>query len=162
MAAALQVVEWGQVIQALCGIGAGEAALSEARRFVEGRQSFGRPLADNEVVQHHLDEAELELYAATLLARRAVAAKARGEVAGADIVMAKIFGTEAGVRACHAALTVCGGWGYSTEMPVERFLRDAYGNIPAGLPNDRLRELLVASRVGADPWRRAPLDAEKA
>jgi alkylation response protein AidB-like acyl-CoA dehydrogenase len=67
--------------------------------------------------------------------------------------MAKIFASEAGVRACQTALGLCGGWGYSTELPVERMLRDAHGNVPAGLPNERLRDLLVCPQLGIDPWR---------
>jgi alkylation response protein AidB-like acyl-CoA dehydrogenase len=148
----LTVVEWGQVVQALCGLGLGRAALDEAEHFLAERGSFGRPLAQHPAVRAQLEEARLELAAGAALARRAVAKKANGEVAGESIVAAKIFCSEAGLAACQVALRVCGGWGYTTELAVERMVRDAHGNVPAGLPNDRLRELLIASRVGVDPW----------
>lgn len=152
MAKILTVVEWGQVVQALAGLGAGRAALAEAERFLAERRSFGRPLAGHPALRHQLDGARLRLDAAGALARRAVAAKARGELAGESIVAAKIACSEAGVAACHAALRLCGGWGYTSELAVERLVRDAHGNVPAGLPNDRLRELLIAPRLGVDPW----------
>jgi len=148
----LTVVEWGQVVQALCGLGVGHAALAEAERFLSDRRSFGRALAAHAAVRAQLDDAADALAAGGAIARAALAAKADGGVAGEAVVIAKIFCTEAGLAACQTALRLCGGWGYTTELEVERMVRDAYGNIPAGLPNDRLRELLIAPRVGVDPW----------
>ena len=151
----LTVVEWGQVVQALCGLGLGRAALTEAERFLADRRSFGRPLAEHAAVRAQLDDARHTLDAGDAIARRALAAKAGGGVAGESIVIAKIFCSEAGLAACQTALRLCGGWGYTTELEVERLVRDAHGNIPAGLPNDRLRELLIAPRVGIARRRRA-------
>jgi alkylation response protein AidB-like acyl-CoA dehydrogenase len=148
----LTVVEWGQVVQALAGLGAGRAALAEAERFLAERRSFGRPLAGHPALREQLDGARRRLDAAWALTREAVEGKARGEVAGEPIVAAKISGSEAGLAACQAALRLCGGWGYTAELAVERLVRDAHGNLPAGLPNDRLRELLIAPRLGVDPW----------
>lgn len=159
MARTLRVVEWGQVIQAVCALGLARAALTAAESFVSRRPSFGRPLGEHELVRHHLDGARDEVAAAALLVRDVAAEKARGQVVGERVLIAKIFTTETAVRACQAAMRVCGGWGYSTELDVERLLRDAYGNIPAGLPNDRLRELLVAVRLGVDPWRVATTES---
>lgn len=156
MAKILGVVEWGQVIQAVSGLGLGRRALLEAERFLCERPSFGRPLVEHPVVRARIDEARIELAAGAALARRAVLAKARAALAGETVVAAKIFGSEAGLAACQTALQVCGGWGFTTELEVERLLRDAHGNVPAGLPNDRLRELLIAPRVGVDPWGGAP------
>jgi len=152
----LTIVEWGQVVQILCAVGLGRAALAEAEAFLSERRSFGRPLAAHPWVRAQLDAAGLDLDAAESIARRAVAAKIAGQVAGEQIVIAKIFCTEAGLSACQIALRVCGGWGYTSELAVERLLRDAHGNVPAGLPNDRLRDLLVAARVGVDPWAVGP------
>lgn len=154
MAKILVVVEWGQVVQAVSGLGAGLAALAEAERFLTERFSFGRPLSGHPVPRAQIAEARRELTAGAALAKRAVAEKARGQVAGERVVAAKIFCSEAGIAAAQVALRVCGGWGYTRELAVERLLRDAHGNAPAGLPNDRLRELLAAPRLGADAWAR--------
>lgn len=148
----LTVVEWGQVVQALAGLGAGRAALAEAERFLAERRSFGRPLAGHPALRDQLDGARRRLDAAGALTREAVAEKARGAIAGESIVAAKVAGSEAGLFACQAALRLCGGWGYTAELAVERLVRDAHGNLPAGLPNDRLRELLIAPRLDEDPW----------
>jgi butyryl-CoA dehydrogenase len=173
----LSVVEWGHVIHSVSGLGVGRRALLEAERFLCERPSFGRPLVEHPVVRAQVEEARAELAAGAALARRAVRAKARGEVAMMEagvgvgvgvgvehpavgpaaeeaIVAAKIFCSEAGLAACQTAMRVCGGWGFTTELEVERLLRDAHGNAPAGLPNDRLRELLIAPRLGFDAWKR--------
>ena len=152
MAKILTVVEWGQAVQVLSAIGLGRAALTEAEAFVRERVSFGRPLASNAAVRRQLDDAHFDLDSAAALARSAIAKKAAGEIAGERMALAKVFCTEVGLAACQTALRLCGAWGYTTELEVERLVRDAHGNIPAGLPNDRLRELLIAPRVGVDPW----------
>lgn len=156
LAKLLVVLEWGQLVQAVSGLGAGLAALAEAERFLVDRYSFGRPLSGHPVPRAHLAEARRELGAGAALARSAVEQKARGAVVGDRAMAAKIFCSEAGVAAAQVALRVCGGWGYTRELAVERLLRDAHGSAPAGLPNDRLRELLVAPRLGADAWARLP------
>ena len=51
-----------------------------------------------------------------------------------------------------------GGWGYSKDHAVERLYRDSLANVPAGLPTDRLRELLACPMVGVDAWAYEPFD----
>jgi alkylation response protein AidB-like acyl-CoA dehydrogenase len=149
----LQTVEWGQVIQTISALGLAHSALRTVEEFLASRLSFGKPLGEFAWIRSQLNDAHDEIEGARIYARKAVAMKARGELGGERIVIAKIFCTEASVRACEVALRCGGGWGYTTDLELERFLRDAYGNIPAGLPNDRLRELLICPRLGVDPWK---------
>lgn len=153
MSKTLGAVEWGQVIQTVSAIGLAHSAIQEAEHFLSSRLSFGKNLSEFANVRSQLDNASYEIEGARIYAMKAIDKKTNGEVSGQPIVIAKIFSTEASVRACDVALRCCGGWGYTTNLEVERFLRDAYGNIPAGLPNDRLRELLICPRLGIDPWK---------
>jgi alkylation response protein AidB-like acyl-CoA dehydrogenase len=154
----LQSVEWGQVIQTVSAIGLAHSALRMAEDFVSARLSFGKNLSEFSAVRAQLQSAKDEIAGARIYARKAINLKAHGELGGSKIVIAKIFSTEASVRACEVALRCAGGWGYTTDLELERFLRDAYGNIPSGLPNDRLRELLICPKLGVDPWSVPPVD----
>lgn len=158
IAKTLQVVEWGQVLQAWCGVGIAARALAEAASYARRREAFGRPIAHLPAVHGRLAEVSAEVDAARLLAADATARKAAGLAARDEVMMAKVYATEAAVRAADAAMRTLGGWGYALEHPAERLYRDALANVPAGLPNDRLRELLACGMVGADPWRYGAFD----
>jgi alkylation response protein AidB-like acyl-CoA dehydrogenase len=154
----LGVVEWGQVLQIFSSLGLAEAALRATCDRARSRSAFGRPLADLDIVHARLADMRAEIGAARLLAHHAVTRKARGLPAREAVMMAKIYTTEMAVRAADLALRTFGGWGYTKEHPIERIYRDALANVAAGLPTDRLRELLVCPLVGADPFRYAPFD----
>jgi acyl-CoA dehydrogenase len=85
---------------------------------------FGRPIGQNQGIQHPLAERWIELEAAELLMLRAAAAYDRGEDAGAFANAAKYFAAEAGHRACETAVLTHGGMGYAREFHVERFFRE--------------------------------------
>ena len=88
---------------------------------------FGRPIGQNQGIQHPLAERWIELEAAELLMLRAAAAYDRGGDAGtlgAFANAAKYFAAEAGHRACETAVLTHGGMGYAREFHVERFFRE--------------------------------------
>ncbi len=148
----LRAVEWGQMLQTWCAIGIAQALLDLGIEHVTRRVAFGRPLAHMEVVHSRLAELSVELDASRLLALEVSWLKGRGEVAGDRVMCAKVHATELGVRVADAVMRTLGGWGFSKEHGVERLYRDSLANVPAGLPTDRLRELIGCAMVGADPW----------
>ena len=150
--ATLRVVEWGQLLQAMAGIGLASAALDACQRFALARPAFGRPIAHLEVVHARIADMAAEIDAARLLALDVAERKARGEGAREAVLMAKIVGTELAVRVADRAMRTFGGAGYAEDQPIERLYRDSLANVPAGLPNDRLRDLLGCALVGVDPW----------
>jgi alkylation response protein AidB-like acyl-CoA dehydrogenase len=148
----LRVVEWGQCIQSLCALGVAEAALEECMTHVRGRRAFQGTLSDLDGVQARLVDMRAEIDAARLLTWEALAVKGEGRAARELIVMAKIYATEMAVRVADSSMRLMGGWGYSTVHEIERLYRDSLANVPAGLPTDRLRELLVCPLLGISPW----------
>jgi acyl-CoA dehydrogenase len=105
----------------------GRAALDRAARYAKERVVFGRPIGQNQGIQHPLAERWIDLEAAELLVLRAAAAYDRGEAAGqvgAYANAAKYFAAEAGHRACESAVLTHGGMGYAREFQVERFFRE--------------------------------------
>jgi len=113
-----------RILIAAAAVGLGRAALARAARYARERIVFGRPIGQNQGIQHPLAERWIELEAAELLVWRAAAAYDRGEEAGAFANAAKYFAAEAGHRACETAVLTHGGMGYAREFHVERFFRE--------------------------------------
>jgi acyl-CoA dehydrogenase len=116
-----------RVLIAAEAVGLGRAALARAARYARERVVFGRPIGQNQGIQHPLAERWIELEAAELLTLRAAAAYDAGEepgIVGAYANAAKYFAAEAGHRACETAVLTHGGMGYAREFHVERFFRE--------------------------------------
>ena len=113
-----------RILIAAEAVGLGRAALARAAHYAAERVVFGRPIGQNQGIQHPLAERWVELEAAELLVHRAAAAYDRGEDAGAFANAAKFFAAEAGHRACEAAVLTHGGMGYAREYHVERYFRE--------------------------------------
>jgi acyl-CoA dehydrogenase len=116
-----------RILIAAEAVGLGRAALARAAHYAGERIVFGRPIGQNQGIQHPLAERWIELEAAELLMLRAAAAYDRGDEAGqvgAFANAAKYFAAEAGHRACETAVLTHGGMGYAREFHVERFFRE--------------------------------------
>jgi acyl-CoA dehydrogenase len=105
-------------------VGLGRAALRRATDYARERVVFGRPIGQNQAIQHPLAESWIELEAAELLARRAAWKYDRGQPCGPDANAAKYYAAEVGFRACTRAVATHGGMGYAREYHVERYLRE--------------------------------------
>jgi len=106
-------------------VGLGRAALARAATYANERVVFGRPIGQNQGVQHPLAKAWCELEAANLMAFKAAALYDAGKDCGAEANAAKYLGAEAGFRACESAVLAHGGMGYAKEYYVERYFREA-------------------------------------
>ncbi|NBB16249.1 acyl-CoA dehydrogenase [Caulobacter sp. SLTY] len=106
-------------------VGIGRAALAKAATYAKERIVFGRPIGQNQGVQHPLAKSWAELEAANLLAFKAAALYDAGRDCGAEANAAKYLGAEAGFRAAEAAVLAHGGMGYAKEYDVERYMREA-------------------------------------
>ncbi len=105
-------------------VGIGRAALERATRYASERVVFGRPIGQNQAIQHPLAESWMELEAADLMVLKAASLYDRGLACGAEANAAKYLGAEAGFTACDRSVTTLGGMGYAKEFHVERLLRD--------------------------------------
>jgi alkylation response protein AidB-like acyl-CoA dehydrogenase len=121
---ALGTLDGGRIGIAAQAIGIARSALGTATEYAKERKQFGQPLADFQAIQWMLADSATELEAAQLLVYRAASLKERGAPYSREASMAKVFATEAGNRACHKAVQVLGGYGYVSDYPVERHLRD--------------------------------------
>ena len=113
-----------RVLVGIEAIGIGQDALGRAARYARERSVFGRPIGQNQAIQHPLAECWVNLEAAMLMAMKAAALYDGGLPCGAEANGAKLLGARAGYNACLQAVLTHGGMGYAKEYQVERLLRE--------------------------------------
>jgi acyl-CoA dehydrogenase len=114
-----------RILIAAEAVGLGFAALGRAAQYAKERVVFGRPIGQNQGVQHPLAQCWAELTAAELTMRHAASLYDAGENCGAEANAAKYLAAEACWKACETAVLTHGGFGYAQEYHVERYLREA-------------------------------------
>ena len=114
-----------RVLVAAEAIGIGRVALERASRYARERVVFGRPIGQNQGIQHPLAKSWAELEAANLMVMKAAWLYDQGLPCGAEANAAKYLAGEAGFRACEQAVMTHGGMGYAQEYHVERYLRES-------------------------------------
>jgi acyl-CoA dehydrogenase len=114
-----------RILIAAEAVGLGFAALKRAADYARTRIVFGRPIGQNQGVQHPLAQCWAELKAAELMVRHAAALYDAGQPCGAEANAAKYLAAEACWHDCETAVLTHGGYGYAQEYHVERYLREA-------------------------------------
>jgi alkylation response protein AidB-like acyl-CoA dehydrogenase len=102
----------------------GQAAIDYATKYAMNRFQFDQPITNFQAIQWMIAESYTELEAARLLLMNAAFKKENGKFFAREASMAKYYATEAAERACHKAIQMLGGYGYTNEFPVERYARD--------------------------------------
>jgi butyryl-CoA dehydrogenase len=121
----LSGLELGRVNIAARACGVARAAFEASMRYAQERHTFGKPIAAHQAIQFKLADMATRLEAARLLTRSAAEKLDRGERADVEAGMAKLFASEAAFENSTEAMRIHGGYGYTTEMPIERYYRDA-------------------------------------
>ena len=105
-------------------IGIGRVAIKRAAQYARERIVFGRPIGQNQGIQHPLAKCWAQLEAANLMVMKAATLFDKGEECGVEANACKYLAAEAGFEACHTAMLSMGGMGYAKEYHVERYLRE--------------------------------------
>ncbi len=122
---AMQVLEGGRIAMAAMAVGIAQAAVDQAVKYMKQRSAFGKTLAEFNGLQGMLADIATDVEVARLLTLRAAWLKDAGRPAMHAAAMAKVFASEAAMKAASKAVQIHGGAGYITEFPVERIFRDA-------------------------------------
>jgi alkylation response protein AidB-like acyl-CoA dehydrogenase len=122
---AMQVLEGGRIAMAAMAVGIGQAAVDQAVKYMKQRSVFGKTLAEFNGLQGMIAEMATDVETGRLLTLRAAWLKDQGRPAMHAAAMAKLFASEAAMKAATRAVQIHGGAGYITEFPVERIFRDA-------------------------------------
>ncbi|WP_420995315.1 acyl-CoA dehydrogenase family protein [Cupriavidus sp. 30B13] len=115
-----------RILIAAEAVGLGRAALEAATRYAKERTVFGRPIGQNQGIQHPLAQAWMALEAADMMVWKAAWLYDQGKPCGAEANTAKYLAAEAAHQACQTAVLTLGGMGYAREYQVERYLRESY------------------------------------
>ncbi len=126
---AMNVLDAGRIGIAAQALGIAEAAYEAARQYVQERHAFGRPIGEFQGTGFKIADMKMRIEAARALVYNAALAKERAKETGArytlEASMAKLFASETAMFCAWAAVQIHGGMGYSKELPVERYFRDA-------------------------------------
>jgi len=122
---AMATLDGGRIGIAAQALGIAQAAYDAARAYALERHQFGRPIAEFGAIQEKLADLATELDAARLLVYRAAWLRDRGEPHGEAGAKAKLFASSLARRGTGEAIQILGGYGFTTEFPVERYFRDA-------------------------------------
>jgi alkylation response protein AidB-like acyl-CoA dehydrogenase len=118
-------LEIGRIQVASRALGVGRAALEDALRYAQERESFGVPIWKHQSIGNYLADMATKLTAARQLVLYAARRYDAGERADMEAGMAKLFASESAMQITLDAIRIHGGYGYSTEFDVERYFRDA-------------------------------------
>jgi alkylation response protein AidB-like acyl-CoA dehydrogenase len=121
----LGALEVGRINIAARAVGLARAAFDASILYAKERQTFGRPIAEHQAIQLKLADMATKLEAARLLTRSAAERRQAGERADVEAAMAKLFASETAFEISIEAMRIHGAVGYTTELPIERYYRDA-------------------------------------
>ena len=117
-------LELGRINIAARGVGIAQAALDEAVKYAQTRETFGKPIWQHQAIQMKLADMVTAVNAARLLTYAAAEKKDRGERCDMEAGMAKLFATETAMTCALESMRIHGGYGYTKEFDVERLFRD--------------------------------------
>ena len=120
----MKVLDGGRIGIGALSVGIARGALEESMKYAKERKQFGKSIGDFQAIEHKMVNMAVEIDAARLLVFRAAWLKDNGKPYTKEASMAKLFASEAAERATLDAVQIHGGYGYTKEYHVERFLRD--------------------------------------
>ncbi len=122
---AMETLDCGRISIAAQSVGIAQAALDAAVAYARHRVQFGKPIADLEAIRWMVADMATDLEAARLLTYRAAWLTDRGRRHTKEASMAKLFAASTAIEATRKAMQIHGGYGYMTDLPLERYYRDA-------------------------------------
>ena len=125
----MTVLDAGRIGIASQALGVSEAAYEASVLYARERHAFGQPIGSFQMIQQKIADMKVKIEASRLLIYNAALAKMRGTESGErytlEASMAKLHASECAMFCTHAAVQIHGGMGYSRELPIERYFRDA-------------------------------------
>ncbi|MFI0961260.1 acyl-CoA dehydrogenase family protein [Streptomyces sp. NPDC021080] len=144
-------LEIGRIQVASRALGVAQAALDDATRYAQQRETFGQPIWKHQSIGNYLADGATKLRAARLLTLEAAARVDAGQRADMEAGMAKLFASEICMEIALNAVRIHGGYGYSTEFDVERYFRDAPLMIVGEGTNEIQRNVIAKQHIARNP-----------
>ncbi len=143
---AMEVLNSGRLSVAAGAVGIARACLEASIKYAKERYAFGKPIGRFQMIKDKIAQMSTEVDAARLLVLRAAQKRDLGEDNTLEVSQAKLFSAQVVMRAADEAVQIHGGYGYSSEFPVERYFRDAkVCSIYEG--TNEIQKLIIAGAV---------------
>jgi alkylation response protein AidB-like acyl-CoA dehydrogenase len=142
----LATLDGGRIGIGAISLGLAQAAFEYAVNYARERKAFGKAIAEQQAIQWMLADAATEIEIARNMLYKAAWLKEEGRNYNKEAAMAKMFATEMAERVCRNAIQIHGGYGYSSEYPVERIYRDAR-LMTIGEGTSEIQRLVIARHV---------------
>jgi butyryl-CoA dehydrogenase len=142
----MKVLDGGRIGIGALSVGIARGALEESMKYAKERKQFGRSIGDFQAIEHKMVNMAVEIDAARLLVHRAAWLKDGDRPYTKEASMAKLFASELSERAALDAIQIHGGYGYTKEYHVERFLRDSK-LMTIGEGTSEIQRLILAREI---------------
>jgi alkylation response protein AidB-like acyl-CoA dehydrogenase len=142
----MKVLDGGRIGIGALSVGIARGALEESMKYAKERKQFGKSIGDFQAIEHKMVNMAVEIDAARLLVHRAAWLKDQGRPYTKEASMAKLFASELSERAALDAIQIHGGYGYTKEYHVERFLRDSK-LMTIGEGTSEIQRLILAREI---------------
>ncbi len=121
----MKTLDSGRISIGALGVGIAQGCLDKALQYSKERKQFGQAISNFQAIQFMLSDMAMEIEAARHLVYHAARLRDAGKPFGTEAAMAKLFASEVASRAANKAVQIHGGYGYTKDFQVERYLRDA-------------------------------------
>ena len=142
----LKILDGGRISIGALAVGLAQAALDASIPYAQTREQFGRPIGTFQGVAFMVADMATEIEAARQMVWKAAWLKDQGRDYGLTAAQAKLFASEVSSRATNDAIQIHGGYGYVTDYPVERYLRDAKLT-EIGEGTSQVQRLVIARKI---------------
>ena len=122
---AMKILDGGRISIGALSLGTAKGAVKAAIQYAKERSQFGKPIISFQAIGFKLAELSTEIEAAELMLHKAAHLKETHQPVTQQAAMAKLYASELCVKASNEAIQIHGGYGYTTDYPVEKFYRDA-------------------------------------
>ena len=142
----MKFLPFERMMVAVCCAALAETALDECIRYAKERKQFGQPIASFQMIQSMMAENATNIYATRCMVKHLIELLKKEVECNVEASMAKLFGSEMVMRATIDAVQILGGYGYTREFPVERYMRDAK-LFAIGGGTSQIQKLIIARRL---------------
>jgi hypothetical protein len=142
----LQILDSGRIGIAALSVGLAQGAYEAARDYAKERRQFGQPIASFQAIQWKLADNATRIEAARLLTYRAAYLRDKGVRTTTESSMAKLFASEAAVKAADDCVQIHGGYGFVKDYPAEKYFRDVK-LLTIGEGTSEIQRLVIARQL---------------